>query len=50
MQDLDANIDQLSKLSFEEWKKMALADQEDEEMQNMSDKELRETYDMMHKK
>ncbi len=49
MKDLDANMDMVSKLSFEEWKKMALADKEDEEMQNMSEEELRETYDMIQK-
>lgn len=49
MEDLDANMDKISKLSFEEWKKMALADDADEEMQNMSEEELREMYDMMQK-
>ena len=47
MEDMKANMDKLSKMSFEEWKKLALADKEDEEMQNMSDEELRKTYDMM---
>jgi len=49
MEDIDANMEKLSKLSFEEWKKMALADKEDEEMQNMSEEELRQTYDMIQK-
>ncbi len=49
MEDIDANMEVISKLSFEEWKKMALADKEDEEMQQMSDQELRETYDMIQK-
>ncbi len=49
MGDMDANMDKISKMSFEEWKKMALADKEDEEMQNMSEKELRQTYDMIQK-
>ncbi len=49
MEDMEANMDKISKMSFEEWKKMALADKEDEEMQNMSEKELRQTYDMIQK-
>ena len=49
MEDIDENMDKLSKLSFEESKKMTLADKEDEEMQNMSEQELREMYDMIQK-
>lgn len=49
IEDLDAQMDKISKLSFEEWKKMALADKEDEEIQNMSEEELRETYNMIQK-
>lgn len=49
MESIDEDMDKLSKLSFNEWKKMALADKEDEEMQNMSEKELREMYDMIQK-
>ena len=49
MEDIDANMEMLSKLSFEQWKKMALADESDEEMQNMSEEELRQTYDMIQK-
>ena len=47
MEDMDENIDALKNMSFEEWKKIAT--ENDEEMQNMSDKELRETYDMLQK-
>jgi len=49
MEEMDANMEKISKMSFEEWKKMALADKEDEEMQNMSEKELHQTYDMIQK-
>ncbi|MBJ2174064.1 hypothetical protein JBL43_07440 [Aureibaculum sp. A20] len=49
MESIDEDMDKLSKLSFTEWKKMALADKEDDEMQNMSEKELREMYDMIQK-
>lgn len=49
MEDMDANMDKLSKLSFEEWKKMALSDKDDEEMQHMSEDELRQTYNMIQK-
>ncbi len=37
MESIDENMDKLSKLSFEEWK----------EMQNMSEAELRDMYDMI---
>jgi len=47
MEDMDANMEKLSKMSFKEWKKMA--QKNDEEMQQMSDEELRETYDMLQK-
>ncbi len=47
MEDMDANMEKLSQMSFDEWKKLALKD--DEEMQEMSDKELRQTYDMIQK-
>jgi len=49
MEDMNDNMDKISKMSFEEWKKLALADKEDEEMQNMSEEELRQTYDMIQK-
>jgi len=49
LDDINADLDKISKLSFEEWKKMALADKEDEEMQNMSDEELREMFNMIQK-
>jgi len=41
------NMKKMEKLSFKEWKKMV--QQNDPEMKNMSDKELRESYDMMQK-
>jgi len=47
MEDMDDNMDQISKLSFEEWKK--LATENDAEMRAMSEEELRETYDMIQK-
>ncbi|SDW15017.1 hypothetical protein SAMN05444411_101163 [Lutibacter oricola] len=49
MEDIDANLEKVGKLSYSEWKKMALADKDDEEMQNMSEEELRQTYDMIQK-
>jgi len=49
MENMNADMDKLSKLSFEEWKKMALSDKEDTEIQNMSEKELREMYDMIQR-
>ncbi len=47
MEDMNDNMEKLSKMSFSEWKKMAQAN--DEEMQQMSDEELRQTYDMIQK-
>lgn len=49
MDEMQDNMDKLSKMSFEEWKKMAFADDVDNEMKNMSEEELRQTYDMMQK-
>ena len=49
MQEMDANMDKLSKMSYEEWKKAALADGEDEELKNMSEEELRQAYNMIQK-
>ncbi len=49
MEDMNADMDKISKMSFKEWKKLALADKEDEEMQNMSEEELHQTYDMIQK-
>jgi len=49
MEDMNANMDKISKMSFEEWKKMALTDKDDDEIQNMSEEELRQTYDMIQK-
>lgn len=47
IEDMDKNMEMVSKLSYEEWKKMATAN--DEEMQNMSEEELRQTYDMIQR-
>ncbi len=47
MEDMNDNMEKLSKMSFNEWKKMAQAN--DEEMQQMSDEELHQTYDMIQK-
>ncbi|MCL7764050.1 hypothetical protein MPF19_11525 [Polaribacter sp. Z014] len=49
IENMDAKMLMLSKMSFEEWKKMALGDKENEEMQKMSDQELHQTYEMMQK-
>ncbi|SRX54880.1 hypothetical protein [Aequorivita sp. CIP111184] len=49
MESINEDMTKLSKLSFEEWKTMALADKNDEEMQNMSEAELREMYNMIQK-
>jgi hypothetical protein len=47
MGEMDNKMDELSKLSFEEWKEMATKN--DPEMQQMSDEELHETFDMVQK-
>ena len=47
LEDMDAKMKELSKLSFEDWKKMATKN--DPEMRDMSDEELRQTYDMIQK-
>jgi len=47
LEDMDAKMNELSKLSFEDWKKMATKN--DPEMSEMSDEELRQTYDMIQK-
>ncbi len=47
MDDMNDNMDQISKLSFKEWKKMATKN--DPEMKEMSDEELRQTYDIIQK-
>ncbi len=47
MGEMDNKMQELSKLSFEEWKEMATKN--DPEMQQMSDEELHQTYDMMQK-
>lgn len=49
MEDIDANMDKMSKMSYEEWKEMALANDEDGEIRTMSEEERRQTYDMMQK-
>lgn len=45
--ELKNSIHKISKLSFEEWKKMAIKN--DPEMKNMSDEELHQTYNMIQK-
>ncbi len=40
-----ATLEALSKMSFEEWKTLALAEDEDGELKNMSDEQLRQMYD-----
>ena len=47
LEDMDAKMKELSKLSFEDWKKMATKN--DPEMREMSDEELHQTYDMIQK-
>lgn len=47
MEDINDSLEELSKMSFEEWKKISTTD--DEEMQEMSDEELRAIYDMLQK-
>jgi ClpP class serine protease len=47
MDEMNNKMDELSKLSFEDWKKMATKN--DPEMKEMSDKELHQTYDMIQK-
>lgn len=49
LDEMDTKMDQLQNLSFKEWKKMALSDKENEKYQQMSDEELRQTYEMMQK-
>jgi len=44
LEDMDAKMNELSKLSFEDWKKMATKNDPE-----MSDEELRQTYDMIQK-
>jgi len=45
-EDMQQGMDQISKLSFKEWKKLAL---QDPEMQGKTDKELHQIYDMIQK-
>jgi hypothetical protein len=47
MKEMNKQMEKMEKMSFEEWKKLALSDKEDQEIQNMSEEELRQTYDMM---
>jgi len=47
MDEMNNKMDELSKMSFEEWKKNAVKN--DEEMSQMSEEELRQTYDMIQK-
>lgn len=45
--EIDAGINEIENLSFEQWKKIAVSN--DTEMKEMSDEELRETYNMIQK-
>lgn len=47
MEGMDAEMDKIAKMSYEEWKKNAMKN--DEEMSQMSEEELRQTYDMIQK-
>jgi uncharacterized protein YfkK (UPF0435 family) len=47
LEDIDENMDIIANMTYEEWKKVAVAN--DEEMQEMSEEELRQTYDMIQK-
>ncbi|NOR27811.1 MAG: hypothetical protein GQ540_04700 [Lutibacter sp.] len=47
LDEMDANMTEIQNLSFEEWKKMATKN--DPEMREMSDEELRQTYDIIQK-
>jgi hypothetical protein len=47
VEDMDAKLKMIQNLSYEDWKKQATLN--DEEMGEMSDAELRETYDMIQK-
>ncbi|MDV7186664.1 hypothetical protein R3X25_05170 [Lutibacter sp. TH_r2] len=47
MENMDDKMDMLSKMSYEDWKKMATKN--DPEMKEMSDEELYETYNMIQK-
>ena len=47
MDEMKADMDRMKSMSYEDWKKMATAD--DPEMQAMGEEELRQTYDMMQK-
>ncbi|SHF65292.1 hypothetical protein SAMN05444274_10763 [Mariniphaga anaerophila] len=44
-EDMDKELEKVSQMSYEEWKKAALKN--DEEMQQMSEEELRGTYNMI---
>ncbi len=46
-EDIEEDFNRIKNMSFEDWKKHATAN--DEEMKNMSEEELRETYDMVQK-
>jgi len=46
-EEMQEGIDRIKDISFEDWKKLATAD--DPEMQAMSEEELHETYDMIQK-
>lgn len=47
--EIKEGIQDFQNMTFKEWKKHALADKEDIEMQNMTDEELRQTFEMAKK-
>ena len=47
LEDIDQNLKLIKNMTFEEWKTKAT--EHDEEMRNMSDDELRETYNIIQK-
>ena len=47
MEDMDAEMEEMSKMSFKEWK--SIVQENDTEMEAMSDEELKQNYDMMQK-
>ena len=47
LEDIDNDLSKIKNMSFEEWKKQAIAN--DKEMKSMSDDELQETYNMIQR-
>ena len=47
MEEMDASMDMISNMSYEEWKKAAVTN--DEEMNQMSEEELQDTYNMLQR-